>query len=170
MIIAMYKKSSDNDHLASSCREANTWCCKDGFVFLPRQEYLRIIEYLAGKPEAREEFDLRIYDHGDFLLYDQKTRCQFLDKDELCELHPLGVKPTECFWWPAHVYMTDDGELEIRVSECCSGCKFITKGSNHLKVVEKQARAIGLSVLRRFRIAHSYDVNYSVAKTIEDTK
>ncbi len=165
----MYKKSNDNDRLASSCREANTWCCKDGYVFLPRQEYQAIIEYLAGNSEALREFSSRISDHGDFLLYDQRTRCQFLNKDELCELHTLGIKPTECFWWPAHVYITNDGDLEIRVSECCSGCKFIASDSHHLKKVEKQAKAIGLALLKRFRIAHSYEVNYKVAKRIEDT-
>lgn len=166
----MCKESDENNHLASACRGANTWCCKDGYVFLLRQEYEAIVQYLVGKSEVRKEFDSRISDQGDFLLYDQKTRCQFLNEEESCELHSLGIKPTECFWWPAHVYMTDDGELEIRVSECCSGCKFISKDSDHLKIVEQQARAIGLPLLRRFRIAHSYEVNYKVSKTIEDPK
>lgn len=168
MILEMKKESGDNNRLASSCREANTWCCKDGYIFLPRKEYQVIIDYLAGREEDRKVFESRVSDYGDFLLYDQETRCQFLNCEELCELHSLGIKPTECFWWPAHVYVTEDGKLEIRVSECCSGCKAIALDSPHMEKVEAQAREIGLSTLKRFRTVHSYDVSYKVAQVISE--
>ncbi|MSR71655.1 MAG: hypothetical protein EXS50_03265 [Candidatus Taylorbacteria bacterium] len=163
----MCNKTENNAPLAYACREASTWCCKDGFIFLPRVEYEAIIAYLVEKPDALADFSSRIIDHGDFLLYDQKTRCQFLRENETCELFSLGIRPTECFWWPAHVYLDDRGELEIRVSKCCTACKYIESGSDFLAKVEVQARAIGLPLLTKFRRIHSYDVSYEVAKKIQ---
>jgi len=162
----MTKNTENNASLASACRNANTWCCKDGFIFIPRQEYQAIADYLADNPRVLSEFCSRSKDHGDFLLYDQKTRCQFLQSDEMCELFALGIRPTECFWWPAHVYLTEDGSLEIRVSECCSACNHIKHDDEFLKRVEEQAKIIGIPLLVRFRKVHSYDVNYHVAKKI----
>jgi Fe-S-cluster containining protein len=156
------KESTDNTLLASSCEKEQAACCKDGHVFLPKSEYLAIIEYLASRSEGLREFISRITDRGDFLLYNQKTRCQFLQSDERCELHHLGIKPSECFWWPAHVYLVEDDSLEIRVAECCSGCSLIQPDSSHVKKVAEQARVIGLPVLREFRRAHSYGKNYRV--------
>lgn len=156
------EESTDNALLASSCVKEQAACCKDGYIFLPRSEYLSIIEYLSGKPDELQEFTSRVANHGDFLLYNQKTRCQFLQPDEQCELHPLGIKPTECFWWPAHVYLAEDSTLEIRVATCCSGCSLIQPDSSHVKKVAEQARTIGLLLLKSFRTIHSYGKNYKV--------
>ena len=158
--------TENNALLATACREASTWCCKDGYIFLPRSEYQAILDHLADKPKALAEFQSRTLDHGDFLLYDQKTRCQFLEANDMCGLFAHGVRPTECFWWPAHVYLASDGGLEIRVSECCSGCRHIGQRSPFLQTVEDQARKIGLPLLHKFRQVHSYDVNHTVAKKI----
>jgi hypothetical protein len=111
------RESEDNMLLASSCSKEQVACCKDGYIFLPRSEYQAIIKHLTSRPNDLQEFTSRIADHGDFLFYNQQTRCQFLRSDERCELHHLGIKPSECFWWPAHVYLADDGTLEIRVAK-----------------------------------------------------
>lgn len=156
------KESGENLLLASSCNDAQAACCKDGYVFLPNSEYQAICQHLKDRPADLQEFKSRVTDHGDFLLYNQKTRCQFLLADERCELHPLGIKPTECFWWPAHVYLADDGSLEIRVATCCSGCGLVTSDSLHIQKVAEQARVIGLSILGEFRRTHSYGTSYRV--------
>src|SRR3989344_2513338 len=156
------KESNDNAQLALACSKVQAACCRDGYVFLPRSEYQAIIEHLANKPNDLLEFTSRVVDHSDFLLYNQQTRCQFLHPDERCELHPLGIKPSECFWWPAHVYLADDGTMEIRVAACCSGCSFIQPESSHIKKVAEQARAIGLQLLKNFRTVHSYGKGYKV--------
>jgi hypothetical protein len=156
------RESADNLVLASSCGEKKAACCKDGYIFLPRMECQRILDYLADKPDQLQEFKARLADHGDFYLYDQQTRCQFLQEDERCELHAKGLKPTECFWWPAHVYLADDGSLEIRVATCCSGCSHLTPECSHVEVVTEQARKIGLPLLTNFRKVHSYGKDYRV--------
>ena len=63
-------QKEDDLPLASACREANTWCCKDGFIFLPRAEYEAICSHLRANEKALSEFVSRTTDHGDFLLYD----------------------------------------------------------------------------------------------------
>lgn len=156
------KESDENMLLASSCNNAQTACCKDGYIFLPMSEYKSILQHLVNRHRDLQEFTSRITDHGEFLLYNQKTRCQFLHANERCELHPLGIKPTECFWWPAHVYLADDGSLEIRVANCCPGCELVTSDSLHVQKVAEQARVIGLSILGEFRKKHSYGKNYRV--------
>lgn len=91
----MYKirESSDNTLLASSCSNTRAACCKDGYIFLPKPEFQAIIQHLAERFIDLMEFISRLTDYSDFLLYNQKTYCQFLQKDESCELHPLGIKP-----------------------------------------------------------------------------
>ncbi len=160
--MATIKESADNSLLASSCEAGHSACCKDGYIFLPKKEFETVLQYLATQPKNLKEFRSRVTDFGNFLLYNQKTRCQFLLADERCELHPLGIKPTECFWWPAHVYLADDGTLEIRVANCCSGCGLIQPNSPHVEKVAEQARTIGLPIITEFRRTHSYGKDYRV--------
>ena len=127
------RESSENKHLAVSCGQTNVACCKEGFIFLPRSEYEAILSHLKNDVAGLEEFKARIVDHGEFLLYNQKSSCQFLASDNRCQLHPLGIKPTECFWWPGHVYLGSNGTLEIRVASCCGGCSCLNVGSPHIK-------------------------------------
>lgn len=159
------KESVENLHLADSCGQANVICCKKGYIFLPPSEHNAIAEYLKDTTEALREFESRITDHGDFFLYDQKSNCQFLREDNLCQLHPIGIKPTECFWWPGHVYIGLDG-LEIRVATCCGGCHHLKNNSPHIAKIAQQAEEIGHELLIKFRQIHNYGDDYKVVKKI----
>ena len=110
-----------NDQLATACQKCGAACCKKGQIFLPRDEYVRIRSHALGLGlDQTAEFDSRITDYGLFYLYDQKQGCQFLDSDNLCRLHDIGLKPTECFWWPYHIFNSETDELEVRLSfSCC---------------------------------------------------
>ncbi len=124
-----------------------------GRLFLPRGEYEAICRHLARTaPEALPEFQKRAEDHGSFLLYDQKDRCQFLDEANLCRLHPLGLKPSECFWWPYHVYVGSAGRLEVRLfTACCDGYKSHGPHSPYPRLIERRVAEIGHEVVRAFR-------------------
>ena len=143
-----------NGILASACQKCGAPCCKKGQIFLPRAEYERIRQHaLTLGPAEVAEFDKRVSDHGLFFLYDQKNGCQFLDERNLCRLHDLGLKPSECFWWPYHVYAGDQPDkMELRVfMDCCDGHEADQSNSCYHQMIEEEARRIGFDVIRKFR-------------------
>lgn len=109
-----------NARLATSCMSTCSSCCKKGKLFLPNTEYERMRTWLiTNSPEELKPFEERCEKHDGFFIYDQKNACGFLDDRDLCRLHVSGVKPTECFAWPFHVYLDDKMTLEIRYSDTC---------------------------------------------------
>ncbi len=154
-----------NDQLAHACQSCQAACCKKGQLFLPRVEYERMHAHAQKLGSAAvEEFEERVSDHGSFLLYDQKDRCQFLDERNLCELHPLGLKPSECFWWPYHVFTAGSQEsLEIRLyTSCCEGYRAHGPHSPYPAHIEEGVNAMGFDVVRAFRRQYggSYDTQF----------
>ncbi len=139
---------------ATTCQQCGALCCKKGEIFLPANEYRRIREHAEklGAHEAAELAD-RITDHGLFYIYDQRTGCQFLDAKNLCRLHDLGLKPSECFWWPYHIFKGEEpGRLEIKLfMDCCDGhaASHVSLPEHH--VIEAEAHSIGLDVIHKFR-------------------
>jgi len=146
-----------NDQLATACQKCGSACCKKGQIFLPRDEYRQIrLHAQALGPAAVAEFDSRISDHGLFYLYDQKQGCQFLDSGNLCRLHDIGIKPTECFWWPYHVFAAGPDALEVRLSiSCCDAHKTHTPDSSYPALIVEEADQIGFDVIRAFRRAYA---------------
>ncbi len=144
-----------NHILATTCQGCHAACCKQGKVFLPRAEHERIVRFLRQEtPEGLAAYLERVEDHGEFLLYAQRDRCQFLDERELCQLHPLGLKPTECFWWPYHVFADDDGDLEVRVSAlCCDAYKAHGPDSPYPRLIARKVAELGPEVIQAFRRA-----------------
>ena len=142
-----------NQILAASCQGCHAACCKKGKVFLPRTEHERICKFLEkNDPAGRQIYQDRVEDHGSFLLYDQLDRCQFLDERELCRLHGLGLKPSECFWWPYHVFADPDGELEVRVSSrCCDAYKAHGPDSPYPELIARKVAELGPAVFAAFR-------------------
>jgi len=109
-----------NANIAKSCISSCSSCCKKGKLFLPKVEYERMRAWLiTNSPEELEAFEERIEKHDGYYIYDQKKSCGFLDEKDLCRLHVDGVKPTECFAWPFHVYLDEKQALEIRYSDTC---------------------------------------------------
>ena len=107
-----------NSNIAKSCISNCSSCCKKGRLFLPKAEYEQMRNWLIkNSPEENDDFENRIEKHDGFFIYDQKNSCGFLDEKNLCRLD--GVKPTECFAWPFHVYLDDKQEVEIRYSDTC---------------------------------------------------
>jgi hypothetical protein len=145
-----------NERLATACQKCGSACCKKGQIFLPRKEHERIRQHVValGMSEAAE-FDGRTTDHGLFFLYDQRNGCQFLDDQNLCRLHRLGIKPSECFWWPYHVYASEAGELEVRLfTTCCDAHKMHDRNSLYLGWIKEESNRIGVDVIRAFRQAY----------------
>jgi Fe-S-cluster containining protein len=142
-----------NQTMAVACQDCGAACCKKGMIFLPREEYERIKHYTASLGSTHQmEFIARTSDHGSYLLYDQKNGCQFLDDNNLCRLHENGLKPSECFWWPYHVFVDEADGLEVRLStSCCDAHKVHHTNSPHLKMIEAAANHIGFDVIREFR-------------------
>ena len=142
-----------NLRLASACQNCGAACCKRGKIFLPREEYDRIRLHAASLgPGEEAEFVDRTTDNGSYFLYDQKDGCQFLDAKNLCRLHAKGVKPSECFWWPYHVFPAESGGLEIRLfTGCCDAHKEHHSGTVYPKLIEVAANRIGFDVIREFR-------------------
>ena len=142
-----------NRQLASACMNCGSSCCKKGWIFLPRDEFelmFRHAESLGGGEAA--EFTSRISDHGSFLLYDQRDGCQFLDERNLCRLHEIGLKPSECFWWPYHVFVSETGGLEVRLAtDCCDAHKAHDPATPYVRLIEAAANRIGFDVIREFR-------------------
>ncbi|KKQ18298.1 MAG: hypothetical protein US31_C0006G0029 [Berkelbacteria bacterium GW2011_GWA1_36_9] len=142
-----------NKELAIACQKNNSNCCRKGKIFLPKQEWENIKNWVNNNlPEVVNEFKERTIPYPTFYLYDQRNGCQFLSNNGSCQLHNEGVKPTECFWWPIHVYSGKDGQMEIRIATtCCDGCQSIRNDQEFLEIVEKDAKRIGLDVIRQFR-------------------
>lgn len=164
------EQSGFNQKLAGACQAKCAACCRKGKIFLPENEFQAIKQWAAkaSTPAEISEFEGRTEAFDGFRLYDQKDSCQFLDRNNLCRLHTQGVKPTECFWWPFHVYTAATGALEIRLStSCCDGYKFFTPGLPFLDIVESQARAIGFAAIRKFR--NKYPGSYD-SKTVREIK
>ena len=150
-----------NKPLASACQAACSSCCCKGKIFLPSAEYDRLRVWVRENAVSDlEEFDSRSECLDGFYLYDQKTRCQFLDARNLCRLHDKGVKPTECFWWPLHIYTGADDSLEIRVStSCCDAYKSIPPESPLVASLKKEALQLGRELLKKFRDVYSGSYN-----------
>ena len=142
-----------NQKLASACQHCEAACCKKGRLFLPRKEHEAIRLHLERTdPAGLQAFQDRIEDHGAFLLYDQKNLCQFLDEANRCRLHPLGLKPSECFWWPYHVFADPAGGLEVRISTgCCDAYKHHGPHSPYPRLIGQQVAEIGHEVIHAFR-------------------
>jgi hypothetical protein len=157
--------NSFNDCLAHACQASGTACCKKGQVFLPLEEYQRLVAWLRmHSADELESFESRCTHHDSegFVLYDQLNACQFLTSENLCRLHTQGVKPSECFWWPFHVYVAPDEALEIRVSTtCCDGYKNCQQASGYIAQIEKEVRGISAETIRAFRRVYggSYGTN-----------
>ncbi len=161
-------ESNFNSRLAAACQNCAASCCKKGLLFLPAHEHARISDWLHANGRSElSEFLSRAKPHEGFFLYDQQERCQFLDEQNLCRLHPIGIKPTECFWWPFHVY--SEGEaLAIRLStSCCDGYKEFRAGLPFLDIIEEQAKQIGLTLIRAFRKVYSGSYNTTFVKELD---
>ncbi|WP_414587514.1 hypothetical protein [Scytonema sp. PCC 10023] len=145
--------NSINSSLANACQLTQASCCKAGLLFLPEQEYQAIVQWLAGNSASElGEFESRCVKYDGFYLYDQKDNCQFLTETNLCRLHPEGVKPSECFWWPVHIYGTEPENLELCVAtKCCTACEYIDANSYLLDDITKRAHELGCDVICRFR-------------------
>lgn len=161
--------SSFNDLLAAACRTAGANCCKLGRLFLPQEERRQIEAWLAARSrEQLGEFQRRCVPHEGFHLYDQQQRCQFLDGQNLCRLQAAGLKPTECFWWPFHVYVNEQDRLEIRLAtSCCGGHRHCEPGLPFVAQVEAQAKRLGAGLIRRFRQAYPGSYQTVLIKLIE---
>jgi len=159
-----------NQRLAEACQAAGAACCHSGFLFLPDTEYLALAAWLeANHPGERAQFEARMMPltHAGFHLYDQRHRCQFLDRARRCRLHKAGVKPTEYFWWPYHVYAADNGQLEIRVcTACCEAHRQSETATDFVDTIECQARAIGLDLMRDFRREYAGGYPTRLVRTI----
>jgi Fe-S-cluster containining protein len=152
-----------NGRLARSCQAAGAACCKKGKLFLPLAEYRGIVDWMREhSPAEGAGFESRCVHHDaeGFVLYDQEQACQFLTPDDLCRLHTQGVKPSECFWWPLHVYVTPEDGLEIRVStSCCEAYKNTAGLARYADEIADKVPEIGEETLRAFR--RSYGGSYA---------
>jgi hypothetical protein len=160
-----------NKKLASACQKNNSACCKKGKIFLPKNEYEGLKNWINNNmPEEAKDFNERTESHSTFYLYNQRDGCQFLSKDGLCKLHTKGIKPTECFWWPIHVYSGKNKQMEIRLATtCCAGCQSVRNDEDFLKLVEKDAKIIGLDIIRQFRAVFPGGYHkYETIKIIEE--
>ncbi len=142
--------------LCAACTATGAACCKSGHVFLTLEEHARLEEHCAEAREASfgEAFHRRITMDTDFALLDQGDGCLFLDADNGCTLHAIGLKPQECHWWPLHVYRQadDTGErMSVCLSDyCCDGIRNVAEAQAFLprylaRMIER------LPALRRFR-------------------
>jgi Fe-S-cluster containining protein len=146
-----------NQQLAGACQQCQASCCKKGRLFLPRAEYDAILRHLtAADPAGLAEFQSRVVDHDAFLLYDQKDACQFLTAEHHCRLHALGIKPSECLWWPYHVYADAEGQLELRLATyCCDGHLAHGPDSPYPNLIKAQIAKLGPELLLAFRRHHA---------------
>jgi Fe-S-cluster containining protein len=142
-----------NVPLAEACQQACSKCCCHGKIFLPAVEFEKISAWLEQhSPGDLAEFRSRMEAHDGFHLYEQGTRCQFLDDKNLCRLHVPGVKPRECFWWPLHVFDVGDGQLEVQVStECCSAWRQVEKEPRLAQAVAAEVDELGKDLIKKFR-------------------
>ncbi len=142
-----------NQNLAHACQNCQSSCCKKGLLFMLPEEVGQVKRWIvANKPEVMERFVSLLQNHGDFWLFDQEEACMFLDAKDLCQLHMSGAKPKECYIWPLHIYLSNLGQPEIKVSTtCCDGYKFISQDHPSMEATRNFARDIGYSRLARFR-------------------
>jgi hypothetical protein len=161
--------SDFNDLLATACRAAGASCCKLGRLFLPLEECRQIEAWLAASSaDELDEFRRRCAPHEGFHLYAQENRCQFLDDQCLCRLHSVGLKPSECFWWPFHVYVNQQDQLEIRLAaSCCASRLHCQPGLPFVGQVEAQVRRLGTDLIRRFRRVYPGSYQTVLVKLIE---
>lgn len=165
-----FRDSEENNQLARACMAKGAACCKKGMLFLQPSEYRRIVDHLAknGSPKELAEWLARCQQKDGYYLYDQKDACQFLDERNLCRLHGAGIKPSECFWWPLHVFWDPGEGFSLKAGTyCCDGCRFLSAQSGHTAMVERQARDIGLDLLKRFRADYPGQAAYRHVKTIQ---
>jgi hypothetical protein len=149
-----------NDGLAKACQSCRSACCKKGRILLLDQEYQNLKTYAARHASGLHEFMVRTQKHNGFHLYDQRERCQFLDKNNLCPLHDLDIKPRECFWWPYHIFLQSSPSnrhhtLQIAISkDCCDAYKKHDKiaAEPHLATIRRDSAIIGTKTLKAFRI------------------
>lgn len=160
-----------NQRLAESCRACSARCCKKGLLLLLPHELASIEGWLQEHaPENIGPFRDRIHYYDDFALFDQQLSCLFLDDNDLCVLHSAGLKPTECFIWPLHIYLGHRAEtVDVRVStSCCDGYQNIT--DTHPSVYEaiKYARAVGYNRLTYVRSAYPGSYQTRLILTVFD--
>jgi len=141
-------------------------------IFLPENQYQALRQWVVERaPTDLAELEARTQVYDNFRLYDQKERCQFLDEQARCRLHTEGVKPGECFWWPFHVFIAPEGDLEIRMSTtCCTGYQHYTPGLPFLDLVEAHAKLIGYDRLRAFRAVYPGSDQLMVVKKLAESK
>lgn len=140
-----------------------------GKIFLHPVEYERIVRYLSENEMQGDldEWKSRCELKDGYYLYDQKNACQFLDKNNLCRMHFTGVKPSECFWWPLHVFWNQEEGYTLKAGTyCCDGCKFVTPDSKHAEMVESQAKHLGLDLIKKFRMSYPGRTDCRTIKTI----
>ncbi|MCA9799802.1 MAG: YkgJ family cysteine cluster protein, partial [Cyanobacteria bacterium HKST-UBA04] len=148
--------SKENALLAERCMTHQAACCKQGQLFLPAAEYERLLAWVqANAPDEAAEFIGRIAAYDGFYLYHQRTRCQFLDPQNLCRLHHTGTKPSECFWWPLHVYVNANGQLDIRAaSYCCNAAEHLQPDADHVQTLIGQVQQLDPDLIRRYRAVY----------------
>lgn len=158
-----------NSNLAAACQACASSCCKKGLLFLLPEEKDQIEEWIRAKsPNELDSFRTKLEDCGDFFLFDQEDSCQFLDDRNLCRLHVDGVKPTECFIWPAHVYVGNLGDLEVRISNsCCEGFKYISVGHPAIDSAESLARRAGYERMLAFRAKYGGSYGHLPTRVID---
>ena len=144
------------DGISKVCQANGSKCCREGKIFLTAKEVVDILMYnvLKLSKDALREFITRLEPHDGFFLYDQKNCCQFLDNDGLCKIYDSGFRPRECEWWPLHVYVGEDGGLEIRLVNCQCGGKPNTDQTTITKMLDEISN-IGVDKIRRFRSVYS---------------
>ena len=151
-----------NPKLATACQRTSAACCRKGQLFIPDRELAALRAWLEAHPEEdRQAFEARLTPCEGFALYDQQDACQFLNEDNRCRLHADKVKPSECFWWPLHVYRAaDQDQLEVRVStSCCQAHTHITADSTLVDDVVSAVDDLGADLFYRFRAV--YQGSYS---------
>jgi hypothetical protein len=157
-----------NKQLAQACQATCSSCCKKGLLFLLPEEKAQIEEWISShSPDEMGVFHSSLTKKEGFYLFDQKNSCQFLDQYNLCRLHGDGVKPTECFLWPAHVYVGLFGNLETQVSNtCCEGYRYITEGHPAISGASQFADRIGYERLLRFRKAYGGSYGHNLLENL----
>jgi hypothetical protein len=91
----------------------------------------------------------------EFLDYKWQIKNSISDLRKLVEIIK-GVKPSECFWWPVHIYGTEPENLEFCVAtRCCTACEYIDANSLLLDDITKRVCELGTDVICRFRRVYS---------------
>ena len=152
--------SCENINLANECINSCSQCCFKGKVLLFPDEYESIKKHLSKTSESNlKEFLSNCENFEEFYLLNQNQRCQFLNNRNLCTLHDLGLKPSECFWWPAHFYVTTGDTLEILLADyCCQSFKQINEQSEHIQNMNNFLTEEKALIIKKFR--KIYDGNF----------